>query len=73
MQQSKVELQTYTRPEEEVKSCFENLITAMKNDLFRLNITNDAGERVYVAGVEYIENGINISITDGTEFKLIRG
>ena len=73
MQQSKVELKTYTRPEDEVKLHFKNLIGALKNDLFRLNITNDAGERVYVTETDYVEEGINILMTDGTEFKIVRG
>ncbi len=73
MQQSKAELKTYTRPANEVKLHFENLITAMTTDLFRLNITNDIGERVYVTNVEYIDEGVNILMTDGTEFALVRG
>ena len=73
MSQSKVELKAYTRPEDEVKLHFKNLISALKNDLFRLNIINDTGERVYVTETGYIEEGISLLMTDGTAFKLIRG
>ena len=73
MAQIKTELKKYTRPEDDIQLHFENLIDAMKNDLFRLNITNDVGERVHVVDTGYITNGINICMTDGTEFKLIRG
>ena len=73
MSQDKAVLQILTRPENKIKLQFENLIIAMKNDLFKLNITNDAEERVYVADVDDIEEGIKVHMTDGTEFKLIRG
>ena len=73
MLRSKAELKIFTRPEDKTRLNFENLITAMKNDLFRLNIINDIEERVYVTDVNYIEEGIKVFMTDGTEFKLIRG
>ena len=73
MQQVKTKLKNYTRPIEETKLHFQNLLTAMKNDLFQLSVTNDAGERVYITDTSYIKNGINIFMTDGTEFKLMKG
>jgi len=72
MSQLNTELKKYNR-ESNTTLHFKNLINAMKEDLFRLNITNDFGERVYVTNTNYITNGINIQMTDGTEFKLIKG
>jgi len=73
MSQIKTELKKHTRPQKVSRLSFKNLNIAMKNDLFRLNIVNNEGERVYVADTEYIQEGVKIYMTDGTEFKLIKG
>jgi len=73
MPQISANLKKNNRDNDNTTLHFKNLINAMKEDLFRLNITNDLGERVYVTDTRYVTNGINIQMTDGTEFKLIKG
>ncbi len=73
MSRIKAKQKKYTILEDTPHLNFKNLITAMKNDIFRLSITNDRGEHVYIADTEYIKNGIKMYMTDGTEFKLIKG
>jgi len=73
MSQIKAKSKKYIILEDTTNLNFKNLITAMKNDIFRLSIPNDKGEPVYITGTEYIKDGIKMYMTDGTEFKLIKG